>query len=204
MNLSEISKDQFESLSDEQLATILYGASQDTCEYADVALVLGGNPNHCGERAYKAAELWREGRVGFLIPSGGVEWEFDGARISESAYLASILRAEGVPEEAILPENQATTTKENMLYGTIVLNRELKIQNVKTVCIVTSASHLRRSLGLAKLFLPRSVKIVGCPASLPVDPIAVLRTAHGRYWTMRELPLLKSLIDNGLIDDIEF
>ena len=204
MKLSEIKKEEFESLSNEQLAEILYGVSRDDGECADVALVLGGNPNHCGERAYKAAELWHAGRVKTLIPSGGVKWNFDGREISEAEYLANILRKEGVPEEAILVEDRATTTKENMLYGTILFNKAFKIQNVKSVMIVTSASHLRRSLGLGKLFLPRSVKVTGCPASVPEDPIAVLNTEHGRYWAMRELPLLKSLIDNGLIDDIEF
>ena len=161
MKLSEIKKEEFESLSNEQLAEILYGVSRDDGECADVALVLGGNPNHCGERAYKAAELWHAGRVKTLIPSGGVKWNFDGREISEAEYLANILRKEGVPEEAILVEDRATTTKENMLYGTILFNKAFKIQNVKSVMIVTSASHLRRSLGLGKLFLPRSVKVTG-------------------------------------------
>ena len=204
MKLSEIKKEEIELLSDEQMAEILYGVSRDDGACADVALVLGGNPNHCGERAYKAAELWHAGRIKTLIPSGGVEWDFEGKRISEAQYLAGILRAEGVPEDAILVEDRATTTKENMLYGTILFNKTFKIQNVKSVMIVTSASHLRRSMGLGTLFLPRSVKVVGCPATVPTDPLAVLATEHGKYWALRELPLWKSLVDNGLIDEIEF
>ena len=191
-------------LSEEQLATILYGDSKDTCEAADIALVLGGNPNHCGERAVRAAALWKEGRVKTLIPCGGVEWDFDGERISECEYLTRILLAEGVPEEVILRENRSTTTKENMLYATILFNKALGIQNVKTVCIVTSAMHLQRARAIAELFLPRSVKVVGTPASIPEDPVAVLKTEHGRYFSMRELPLMKKMIDQGFMKDIEY
>jgi uncharacterized SAM-binding protein YcdF (DUF218 family) len=203
MKLSELEKEDLGTLSKEQIAKVIYGDSLDTCEYADVALVLGGNPNHCGERAYKAAALWHEGRVKTLIPCGGVKWDFSGETLSECEYLARILLAEGVPADAILREDQSTTTKENMLYGTILFNRAFKIQNVKTVCIVTSAAHLRRAKAIAELFLPRSVKVVGCPASVPADPLGVLQTEHGRYFAMRELPLVHSMIRNGFMEDIE-
>ena len=204
MKLSKTSPESLASLSEEQIATILYGESRDTCEYAEVALVLGGNPNHCGERAVRAAALWREGRVKTLIPCGAVEWDFDGERISECEYLTRILREEGVPEEAILREERSTTTKENMLYATILFNKAFGIQNVRTVCVITSAAHLQRAKAIAELFLPRSVKVVGCPASVPEDPIAVLRTEHGRWFAMRELPLMKKMIDQGLMKDIEY
>ena len=90
MLLSKTPLEAIETLSDEQLATILYGKSADNGERADLGLVLGGNPNHCGERAVRAAALWREGRVKTLIPCGAVEWEFDGERISECEYLKRI------------------------------------------------------------------------------------------------------------------
>lgn len=108
MRLSELEKEALGTLSDGQIVTVIYGDSRDTCEYADVALVLGGNPNHCGERAYKAAELWHEERVKTLIPCGGVEWDFSGETFSECEFLTRILLAEGVPEDAILRENQSS------------------------------------------------------------------------------------------------
>ena len=203
MKLSELKKEALAELSDEQIVKVIYGDSVDTCEQADVGLILGGNPNHCGERAYKAAELWREGRIKTLIPCGGVSWDFSGETLSECDYLHRILLAEGVPEEAILPENLSTTTKENMLYATILFNRALKLQNVKTVCIITSAAHLRRAKAIATLLLPRSVQVVGCSASIPENPLAVLQTEHGRYFATRELPLVYSMIKNGFMEDIE-
>ena len=204
MKLSEISKEKLESLSEGQIIKIVYGGRRDQGECADIALVLGGNPKHCGERAYKAAELFRMGRIRTLITSGGVKWNFDGREISEAEYLADILRQEGVPEEAILVEDRSTTTVENLLYCTILFDKVFKLKNVKTVMIVTSASHLRRSLGLAELLLPRTMKVVGSPATVSEDPLAYLDTEHRRFQTMRELPLIKDLIDAGLMEDIEF
>ncbi len=204
MKLSKIKKEELELLSDEQIAEILCGFNLGAAEDADVALVLGGNPKHCAERGYKASEIWKAGRVKTLIPSGGVKWNFDGVEISEAEYLADIMRRDGVPKEAILVEDRATTTMENMLYATILFDKVFRMQNVKSVIVVTSATHLRRSLGLAKLLLPRSVKVMGCSASAMDNPLDVLNTEHRKYQAKRELPLLKNLVDFGLIDDIEF
>ena len=204
MKLSETPIEALESLSAEQVASILYGGCKEMLTEADVALILGGNPNHCGERAYRAAELWREGRVKTLIPCGAVDWDFDGERISECEYLTRILLAEGVPEEAILREDRSTTTKENMLYATILFNKAFGIRNVRRACIVTSAMHLQRAMAIAELFLPRSVEVVGCPASMPKDPALAVTTEHGRYFSMRELPLMKKMIAEGFMKDIEY
>ena len=193
MKLSKIKKEELELLSDEQIAEILCGFNLGAAEDADVALVLGGNPKHCAERGYKASEIWKAGRVKTLIPSGGVKWNFDGVEISEAEYLADIMRRDGVPKEAILVEDRATTTMENMLYATILFDKVFRMQNVKSVIVVTS-----------KLLLPRSVKVMGCSASAMDNPLDVLNTEHRKYQAKRELPLLKNLVDFGLIDDIEF
>ncbi len=203
MKLSEIKAEELINLNIEQMGRILYDGCKDDGEQADVALLLGGAPERLVERAKKAAELYRLGRVTYIIPSGGVEWEYQNEKISEAHLMERILRENGVPEEAILLENEARTTKENMIYGTLQLNRKLKIQNVKAVCIVTSASHMRRSLALANLFLPRSVKVTGCPASIPENIPELMREKSAQKWAQREIALIKGLVDCGLMEDVE-
>lgn len=193
MKLSETNSPCLTELSDEQKKRIVFSAAEDDGLHYDAALVLGGRL--CAERADAAAELYHAGRTKYLMPTGGVEWDRGGEMISEALYLARLLGERGVPEEAILIENEARTTKENMICCTLQLQRRLRIENVKRVCIVTSDWHLRRSVELAKLFLPRTVAVSGY-------------AAHGNdealrdHYIDRELPLLKKLADDGLIEDI--
>ena len=205
MKLSETKAEALSSLTDEQLARLIYGGIQDTGTQADVALLLGTSPKICRERAEQAAALYQAGRVRYIMPTGGVAWDYEGDRITEAEFMRQVLLNQGVPDEAILLENEARTTKENMLYGAIQINRLLKLQNVRTVCIVTSANHMRRSLALASWLLPRSLQISGSPANFPADPVHALRTSTAlRDTALREVELMKGLIDCGVIEDLEY
>lgn len=205
MKLSEITKEQLETLTEQELTRIVYDGISDDGSCADVALLLGTYPTYSGERAEMAAQLYLAKRVKYIIPSGGVEWEIDGQKVSEACYMEKILLERGISPDAILLENAATTTKENMIYGTLEFNRRLNIRNVRSVMIVTSAVHMRRSLALAKLYLPRSVEIVGCPAKNPCDnPENWTKDEKVSENVRRETRLMKGLVDDLLIDDIEY
>ncbi len=141
MRLSETPEEALPLLTPAQKDCI-FGTSWDDGLSYDAALVLGGRL--CRERAASAAALWQAGRVKKLIPTGGVEWDVDGEKISEAHQLTRYLKEAGVPEEAILIENQATTTVENMLFGTIVIERNLRIHKIRRVCVVSSDWLLRR------------------------------------------------------------
>lgn len=192
------------NLTDEQIVKIIYNSLEDDGEQADVAILLGTRPCNCVCRADKAAEDYLKGRFPYVIPSGGVEWDHEGRRISEACFMREILLSHGVPDEAIILENEATTTKENMIYGTLQLNRRLKIARVKRVCIVTCAEHMRRSMALAKLFLPRSVQISSSFTAIPENPYEQLKNLEFRTMLVKEIELMKGLIDSNCIDDIEF
>ena len=205
MKLSQMKVEDLPSLTVEEIAKIVFGGTYKEPTHADVALLLGTRPGWSEERALQAAKLYREGKVDYIMPSGGVEWETpSGETMSEAYYMAKILKENGVSEEAILIENEATTTKENMIYGVLQMNRQLKIRNVRTVCIVTSANHMRRSEGLAKLFLPRSVEISYSVSNPPKDPVAFLLEKNHEKIARHGVALMKGLIDDGLIDDIEY
>ena len=81
-----------------------------------VAVVLGtqvlsgGRPSRTLEaRVRHAARLYKEGKLDLLIPTGGLGEHPP----SEAEVMARVLREEGVPEEALLPEDRALNTWES-------------------------------------------------------------------------------------------
>lgn len=201
MKLSELTREQIAAMPFEQKYNFVCGDIVDDGMSAPVAILLGGNPNNALPRALAAAELYRSGRVLYIVPSGGVEWDFGGEMISEAKYMKRILIENGVPEDAIILENEARTTKENMIYGTLRINRKLRFEKVDHVIIVTSRSHMKRSIALAKAFLPRKVTVSAYPANHEAT-IAGLNGSTGA-WIAKELDLIKGLVDSGVAEDME-
>ena len=205
MKLSELTREEIAAIPFEKKVEFICGSIVDDGMSAPVAILLGGNPNNARPRAIAAAELYKSGRVPFIVPSGGVKWDVDGEQISESHYMKRILMENGVPEEAIILENQATTTKENMMYASIVINRVLRMTRVKRVIIVTSFWHLRRSVALAKLLLPRHMEVSGY-AAYPEGFSGENwhKSDELRKWFESEMNLLKDLVNKNLMEDIEY
>lgn len=199
MKLSQLSKEELGQLSPDLVKSLVYSGIEDLGEKADVALLLGTCPLGCESRARWAAKMYLEGRVRYVIPSGGVEHTFPCGNCTEAEFMEKILLEAGVPQEAILLENEARTTKENMVCGVFQITRKLMIQNVKSVMIVTSAVHMRRSLALAQLFMPRSIRITFSPA-----PDDIQSPEYHREDTAREISLLQDLIRQGLTEEVEF
>ena len=75
MKLSEISREQLMAMTDDQKWECNCGGIVDEGRSAEVAILLGGRPIRAVERALAAAELYRQGRVKYIVPSGGVRWE---------------------------------------------------------------------------------------------------------------------------------
>ena len=202
MKLSQVTKEHIASMPLEEKVDFICGDIADDGMSAPVALLLGGNPNNAIPRAKAAAELYRTGRISYIVPSGGVKWDFFGEEVSEANYMKRVLIESGVPEEAIILEDEARTTKENMIYGTLQINRRLKFEKVDRVIIVTSRSHMKRSIALAKAFLPRKVNVSAYPANHEAI-IAGMPESEGK-WIAKELDLIKGLVDSGVIEDFEF
>ena len=205
MKLSGIDQNCLGTLSPKQVSSIVFDAPPTEDHPAVAALLLGGSPVVMESRAKAAAELYRKGLVPLVIPTGGVRHGDDGTGPTESEYMATVLRESGVPDEAILLENEATTTRENMMLGWMAIERALHPRGIFAVYIVTSAFHLRRSLALARLYLPRSARVLGCAAAHPGGGRD--EWSKSEYYSDKvrtELGLLKGLVDHGEMDDIEF
>ena len=205
MLLSQVTPEQMKALTDDQVTEIVYGSCADDGQTGLAALLLGSSPLVMRERAEAAARLYLDGRVSYIIPSGGVQWDTDRGRMSECDRMSLMLEEMGVPREAIIPENEATTTRENMLFGAAQMERHLHPRGQFRVFIVSSACHLRRSLALARLYLPRTALLSCCPDQSPDGQRDQWQKTEERrkdvYW---ELDLLKKCVDLGDIADIEF
>lgn len=119
---------------------------------AEAIVVLGGEIAEIGKRAetldvgaafdrlQHALALYRAGKAPMLIVSGG------GApgRVTEADVMAGLLGEHGVPDAAILREEESRNTRENGV-NTAAL---LKDQGISRVILVTSAFHMDRALAV--------------------------------------------------------
>lgn len=205
MKVTQLDAARLDELSVEQVDRIVFHNCKDEGKSAAAAILLGGNPKVLRERASAAARLYREGRVPVIIPTGGVKWDTDLGRMSEAERMAIYLKEFGVPEEAILLENEATTTRENMIFAALLIERRLKPRGPFGLIIVTSPAHLRRSMAIAKMYLPRTASLSGCPGDCPQGMPGVWHKDEYQITRVqRELGLIKEQIDQGDMDDFEF
>ncbi len=201
--MSEITMEDLKALTDKQKWELICSGVRDDGESAQVGLLLGSKPVRAAERAMAAAELYRQGRVGVIIPTGGVEWDFRGEKLSESGIMSRILMENGVPEEDIIQESEARTTKENMVYAVLQMVRRMD-RIPDSVIIITSVTHMKRSLALARALLPRKIRISGYP-SYPAQPPDIWLTDPDNQKHVREgVELFKQLVDAGDVEDFSF
>ncbi len=121
---------------------------------ADVAIVLG--MNQWWRPARLAVDLYRAGRVGRLLFTGGHNRRIDAC---EAAEMAAFARREQVPEPAILVEPCAAHTDDNLRFARQLLDAQIKAGALRSVMLVTIHFHLRRTVLAARRHLPAGVKI---------------------------------------------
>lgn len=135
---------------------------EDKLEPADIIFIPGSDE---GALAIRAAALWKDGYAPLLLPSGKygkLAGHFSGESCfgTEWAYLHHLLRKEGVPEEAILREDQATFTYENAIYSRKVADQAGLC--VKKAILCCQAYHARRAKLYYQVCFPET-KILVCP-----------------------------------------
>ena len=144
---------------------------EDKPEKADIIFVPG---NGFPEMAERAAQLYKEGFAPYILPSGrysitlgkfaGVQSKrekYNGSYETEWEFLQDVLKKNGVPEDAILKEDQATFTYENAIYSRQVT--DLKKMEIKTAILCCKTYHARRCLMYYQLLYPET-KFLICPA----------------------------------------
>lgn len=202
MKMSEMTPEVIRKLSYEQKWDLCCRGIRDEHKTAEVALLLGTRPGIAEERALAAAQLFREGRVRTIIPSGGVEWDHQGERLCEADIMSRILKAEGVPEAAIIPEREAQTTIENMICGTLQMLRVLR-HIPDGVIIVTSVTHMKRSIALAHALLPQKIEVSMYPSFPALSPAEWIRDSFNQKLLDNAFRFCRQLVENSVIPDIE-
>lgn len=123
----------------------------ETLPRADAIVVLGGNTQSnranwfeaynkatATDRLDRAAEIYFAGRAARVLLSGSA---LEG-KTSEARIMARTMRQKGVPDTALLLENEGRNTHENALRT----QQMLKDHQLHTVLLVTSALHMPRAM----------------------------------------------------------
>ena len=142
----------------------------DEPEKADVIFLPGGS--HPAQPEY-ASELYHRGYAKWLIPSGGVsvkrdKWPgvrskadiYNGDYRSDCEFFTDVLLKNGVPDSAIIREDQSGHTRDNAFLSRKIIDE--RGVAVKTAMIVCKAFHARRCLMLYQMAFP-AVNIKVCP-----------------------------------------
>jgi len=141
---------------------------------AEAIVVLGGgikaqiyprpwvDVSEAGDRILHGSQLYLQGKAPRLILTGGrINWKDGGP--PESADMAQIARALGVPEEAILEDPSSLNTHENAVNVRQILDEE----GINRVLLVTSATHMPRSL---LVFQKQGIEAIPAPTDYLSPP----------------------------------
>ncbi len=145
----------------------------------DAAIVLGAavwneRPSPVfEERIRHAINLYRGGKVGVIVFTGGVG---RGDRSAESEVASEYAVQHGVPAEHIYCETRSRTTRENLQEAKRILDR----QNLATALIVSDPLHMKRSVMIA-----RDLGINAYPSPTP--------TSRYRGWSSKLRFLLREI-----------
>jgi vancomycin permeability regulator SanA len=164
------------------LHLLTFGAT-DYRRPADAAVVFGsavradGSPSgSLRDRTLTACRLHREGLVRFLVLSGGRD---PSAPVSEPACMAAIARAEGVPDAALVLDEDGATSDATLANA----RRIARARGWRTMLLVSHDYHLARlhllsrSMGLDARTVPARET-----ARWPTKPLFVLREAAAWSW----------------------
>ena len=123
---------------------------------ADAIVLLGGGVSYIEEqwlfphlmqsasRDWQAARLYKAGRAPYVIPTGTGSAEAD----------APFLRDLGVPDAALLVEDDARNTEENIKLTFQLLKQKMPEKTSFRILLVTSAWHMRRAEVLCARYAP--------------------------------------------------
>lgn len=94
------------------------------------------------ERCQKALDLYRRGLVKYLILTGGLGDD----QISEAEAMKRFFIKQGIPDNRLLVEDQATNTQQNFQYS----QKWIRQKHITDVYVITHDFHLYRALHYAK------------------------------------------------------
>lgn len=159
----KVSKIKQEMLSVDVVDSILFDGLDDKGLTGDCVMVLGSR-SAVIYRVPKAVDIYNSGRCDTLLMTGGRVLNYDTGNITEASRMKNKAMDLGIPEGNILTEEISLSTKENILCSLLVLDRQFKLSNMKSILLVTTTYHMKRSLMMAKTYIPSWINVAPCPA----------------------------------------
>jgi uncharacterized SAM-binding protein YcdF (DUF218 family) len=141
--------------------------AEDETDYADAIIVIGGD--HKPARIQRAAELHRQGYAPIVIISAGMKVQEGNEWIPEAEVMYRQALALGLPEEALIIEDDSLSTIQNARYSKQICEDH----NIESVLLVASAYHS----GRARLVFR---EVMGAKISVSAQPAA--RGHHPLLW----------------------
>lgn len=110
----------------------------------------------------------------------------------------------GIPETNIILEKSSQNTIENILFSLIELQRSMWLNKIKSILLVTTTYHMRRSLHIAKYLYPSHISVYPCPADdTTTKRDNWMNTTEGIDRVNREALNIVRCVNNGVIPDFE-
>ena len=152
----------------------------DPLSKADIIIVLAGEQ---GERVQYGVELYKQGYADKILFSGGSIVDFPGVeKITWAGLMKGYATLLGVPENAIILQDESKSTQEDALFSF----RLLQNQNFYSVILVTSPYHSRLAYLIFKQIF-KYIEIHSAPvANSWYDANSWWKNFKGRYQVARE------------------
>lgn len=200
MWVSEITE---EKLSNDVVDRLLFEGLEDTGKSADCIIVLG-SIKAAEYRVPIAVKAYFAGRSERILLCGGTVRDFSGRNMSEAEHMLEKALESGVPKTNIIMENHSQNTIENILCSLLELQRSMWLNKVKSVLLVTTTFHIRRSLHIAQYLFPAHISVYPCPADdTNTKRDNWMNTAIGTDRAKTEALNIIRCVHNGVIPDFE-
>lgn len=120
---------------------------------SDIALIFGTKYD---EPVYEAVKLYEDGKIRYILFSGGINKHTDENEAQRMLRLAIFL---GIPKEKIIIEDKSANTLENVLFSKSIIDKKFGLDNIKSMTAITKHYHSRRVLMTLKKHLPNNIKL---------------------------------------------
>ena len=188
------------TLSDEQMTKLLFSGMDDDHQNGDCIFVVGSSKAIL-YRLPKAIELYKQGRAGKILFSGGVKWD---THDPEAIALKKAAISLGIPEQDILIEDKSLHTIDNVLASLVVLNKAFHLWRIERLLVVTTSYHMRRLHLTLQTYMPDWIDFTLCPAE---DAYTRKDNWHlseiGRLRVETESAKLIEYVKQGALKDLE-
>ena len=198
-----VSKIEKENLTNDMIDRLLFKGLNDNGASVDCIIVLG-SMKAAKYRVPVAAEAFFAGRAEKILLCGGKTRSFSGEGMTEAENMCEKALELGVPKTNIIIENNSQNTIENVLCSLLELQRSMWLNKVKSVLLVTTTYHMRRSLCIAKYLFPSHISVYPCPADdTTTHRDNWMNTPEGIDRVNKEILKIVSYVNNGVIPDFE-